>query len=201
MNRWIIAFLAILVFGGAWLWWSRPGGELAAAGPLTLSDLDAKPVSAGTNPLSRGADPAADPTVGPGVGRMAPDFTLQALNGSTFRLSEQRGKPVVLNFWATWCGPCQNELPAIQKAAAHFGDDVVFAGVDQGEKPEVVQSFVDKLGLTFTIPMDADGAVGYDYNVQGLPTTFFIDRNGVVKSLWMGEMNSVTLAENIAGIQ
>ncbi len=135
------------------------------------------------------------------MGRVAPDFTLQALDGSTFRLSEQRGKPVVLNFWATWCGPCQNELPAIQKAAEHFGDDVVFAGVDQGEKAEVVQSFADKLGLTFTIPMDADGAIGYNYGVQGLPTTFFIDRNGVVQSLWMGEMNSVTLAENIARIQ
>jgi peroxiredoxin len=132
---------------------------------------------------------------------MAPDFTLQTLDGGTFRLSEQRGKPVVLNFWATWCGPCQNELPAVQKAAAHFGDDVVFVGVDQGEKADVVQSFADKLGLTFTIPMDGDGAVGYDYNVQGLPTTFFIDRHGVVKSLWMGEMNSVTLAENIALIQ
>jgi peroxiredoxin len=193
MNRWIVAFLAILVFGSAWLWWSRPTGELAA-GPLTLSDLDA-------NPVATVADPGVDPAVGPGVGRMAPDFTLQTLDGGTFRLSEQRGKPVVLNFWATWCGPCQNELPAVQKAAAHFGNDVVFVGVDQGEKAEIVQTFVDKLGLTFTIPMDADGAVGYDYNVQGLPTTFFIDRNGVVKSLWMGEMNSVTLAENIARIQ
>ena len=140
-------------------------GELAA-GPLTLSDLDA-------NPVATVADPGVDPAVGPGVGRMAPDFTLQTLDGGTFRLSEQRGKPVVLNFWATWCGPCQNELPAVQKAAAHFGDDVVFVGVDQGEKAEVVQSFVDKLGLTFTIPMDADGAVGYDYNVQGLPDHIF----------------------------
>jgi peroxiredoxin len=194
MNRWMIVFLAILVFGSAWLWWSRPNGEIAAAGPLTLSDLDA-------NPLAGAGAPAVDPAVGPGIGRMAPDFTLKTLDGGTFRLSEQRGKPVVLNFWATWCGPCQNELPAVQKAAAHFGDAVVFAGVDQGEKAEVVQSFVDKLGLTFTIPMDTNGDVGYNYNVQGLPTTFFIDRNGVVKSLWMGEMNSVTLAENIARIQ
>jgi peroxiredoxin len=194
MNRWIVTFLAILVFGSAWLWWSRPNGEVASAGPLTLHDLD-------TSLLSSADDLDVDPAVGPGVGRMAPDFTLQTLDGGTFRLSEQRGKPLVLNFWATWCGPCRNELPAVQKAAAHFGDDIVFVGVDQGEKADVVQSFVDELGLTFTIPMDSDGAVGYDYNVQGLPTTFFIDRNGVVKSLWMGEMNSVTLAENVAGIQ
>ncbi|MFN8465983.1 MAG: TlpA disulfide reductase family protein [Caldilineaceae bacterium] len=194
MNRWLIVFLAVLVFGSAWVWWSRPGGEVATSGPLTLSDLDPKsPVGTAVTDV--------DPAVGAGVGRVAPDFTLQALDGTTFRLSEQRGKPVVLNFWATWCGPCQNELPAIQKAAEHFGDDVVFVGVDQGEKSEVVQSFADKLGLTFTIPMDTDGTIGYNYGVQGLPTTFFIDRNGVVQSLWMGEMNSVTLAENIARIQ
>jgi cytochrome c biogenesis protein CcmG, thiol:disulfide interchange protein DsbE len=194
MNRWIIVFLAVLVFGSTWVWWSRPGGEVATSGPLTLSDLD--PQSPVPSTVTD-----ADPAVGAGVGRVAPDFALQALDGSTFRLSEQRGKPVVLNFWATWCGPCQNELPAIQKAAEHFGDDVVFAGVDQGEKSEVVQSFADKLGLTFTIPMDTDGTIGYNYGVQGLPTTFFIDRNGVVQSLWMGEMNSVTLAENIGRIQ
>ena len=77
-------------------------------------------------------------------------------------------------FGPTWCQPCQRELPALQQAAAHFGDRVVFAGVDQGETAEVVQSYVDKLGLTFTIPMDGSGDVGYQYNVKGLPTTFFI---------------------------
>jgi peroxiredoxin len=188
MNRWIVVFTVVLVVGGAWLWWSRPDGELAAAAALVQTGL-------------QGANAPADLLVGPGVGRMAPDFTLPTLDGAQFRLSEQRGKPVVLNFWATWCGPCQRELPALQKAAEHFGDDVVFVGVDQGEEAAIVQSYVDKLGLTFTIPMDAEGQVGLDWNVQGLPTTFFIDRSGVIRSLWMGEMNSVTLAENIAIIQ
>jgi peroxiredoxin len=188
MTRWIVAFAAILVLGSAWLWWSRPEGELTAAQPRPDTALQSEAA-------------AANPLVGPGVGRMAPDFTLTTLDGGTFRLSEQRGKPVVLNFWATWCGPCQRELPALQKAAEHFGDDVVFVGVDQGEEAAIVQSYVDKMGLTFTIPMDTDGQVGYDWSVQGLPTTFFIDRSGVIRSLWMGEMNSVTLAENISIIE
>jgi peroxiredoxin len=183
MNRWLVVFVAVLILGSGWLWWSRPNSA-ASAGSAT------------------GANAAeVDPAVGPGVGRMAPDFELPTLDGGTFRLSEQRGQPVVLNFWATWCGPCQRELPALQNAAEHFGGDVVFAGVDQGEEAAVVQEYVDKLGLTFAIPMDAEGSVGLDYNVQGLPTTFFIDRNGVIRSLWMGEMNSVTLAENIATIR
>ncbi len=178
MNRWTVAFLAILIVGGGWLWWSRPAVDAGAAG------------------LSR-----ASVAAGPGVGRLAPDFTLPTLDGQTFRLSEQRGKPVVLNFWATWCGPCRNELPALQKAATHLGDEVVFVGVDQGEDAAVVRDFAAELGLTFTIPLDSNGEVGVDYKVKGLPTTFFIDRSGKIQNLWMGEMNSVTLAENIAIIQ
>jgi peroxiredoxin len=198
MNRWLLTFVVLLVAGSGWLWWSRPGGEWAASAANSSPAAPAAPVAADVEEV---LIPASDALVGPGVGRLAPDFTLPTLDGGTFRLREQRGKPVVLNFWATWCGPCQRELPVLQRATEHFGDDVVFVGVDQGEEAEVVQSYVDKLGLTFIVPMDADGQVGSDWNVQGLPTTFFIDRSGVIRSLWMGEMNSVTLAENIANIQ
>lgn len=172
MNRWLIPFILVLTLGSAWLWWSRP---------VLTADTGAG------NP-------------GPGVGRVAPDFSLPLVDGGTFSLAAQRGKPVVLNFWATWCGPCQRELPAIQRAAEHYGEDVVFVGVDQGETAEAVQRYVDKLGLTFEIPMDGDGEIGFQYNVKGLPTTFFIDREGIIRSYWMGEMNSMTLAENIGAI-
>ena len=210
MNRWIIVFFAVLILGGGWLWWTRPGAVTLAASsaasdaaPVTASAAVSDAASAAIPASSELGlpGPATEEAAYPAVGRVAPDFTLTTLDGESFQLSALRGKPVVLNFWATWCGPCQNELPAIQKAAAHLGDQVVFVAVDQNEKPDVVQSFVDKLGLTFTIPMDTGGDVGYDYNVQGLPTTFFIDRDGVIQSLWMGEMNIVTLVENIARIQ
>ena len=177
INRWLVVFLVTLIVGSGWLWWTRPVNGSVASAPATAAGI------------------------GPAVGLTAPDFTLQTLDGGSFQLSAQRGMPVVLNFWATWCGPCQNELPALQKAAQHLGGNVVFAAVDQGEDVDVIQPFVDKLGLTFTIPLDADGQIGLDYNVKGLPTTFFIDRDGVIQSLWMGEMNSVTLAENIALIE
>lgn len=175
MNRWWLVFLTVLILGGGWLWWTQPAG-----------------VNAGSATTSNDAQPA--------VGRPAPDFTLPTLDGGEFRLSDQRGKPVVLNFWATWCGPCQRELPAIERAAEHYKDLVVFAAVDQAETIQTVQRFADKMGLTITVPLDGEQRVGERYNVMGLPTTYFIDANGVIRSVWMGEMNSVILAEHIAGI-
>jgi peroxiredoxin len=171
MIRWLVVFVLVLILGGAWLWGSQPVGQPATA---------------------LAADPA--------VGRPAPDFSLATLAGDTFTLSAQRGKPVVLNFWATWCQPCQRELPALQQAAERFGDSVVIAAVDQGETAETVQRYVEKLGLTFTVPMDGEQDAAARYNIHGLPTTYFIDAGGVIRSVWVGEMNSIILAEQIAGI-
>ncbi|MEX1018423.1 MAG: redoxin domain-containing protein [Litorilinea sp.] len=171
MNRWYGVFVVVLLAGSSWLWWSRA--------PLT-------------------AQPA--PSEDPVIGRIAPDFELVTLDGTTLQLHELRGTPVVLNFWATWCGPCQRELPALQAAAERYADRVLILGIDQGEAGEVVQPYVDEMGLTFPIPLDSDMVVGRLYNVQGLPTTYFVDADGVVRHLWLGEMNSITLAEGIAEI-
>ena len=181
-NRWIIVFLLTLTLGGAWLWISRVPVDATMA--------------------VREPEPA--------VGHPAPDFALETLDGQAFVLSEitgplatsaSGGMPVVLNFWATWCGPCQRELPALQGAAERYDGDVLIVGVDQGETADVVQPMVDDLGLTFAIPMDRDGAVGQRYNVRGMPTTYFIDADGVIQEIWAGEMNAITLAEKIESIR
>lgn len=168
-NGWLLIALAVLALGGAWTWLHRvPADQLA---------------------VNRPAQPA--------VGFPAPDFTLPTLDGGEFNLAAQQGTPVVLNFWATWCGPCEREIPALQAASVAYGERVQIVGVDQGEAVDTVQRFADEYGMTFAIPMDADGAVGYDFNVKGLPTTFFIDADGVIRKIWHGEMNSVTIAEGI----
>jgi cytochrome c biogenesis protein CcmG, thiol:disulfide interchange protein DsbE len=173
MNRWHLTFLLILTLGGYWLWASRV------------------PVAALVN--ERAPQPA--------VGYPAPDFTLQTLAGDQFSLSALRGQPVVLNFWATWCNPCQRELPALRTASERYAGEVAIIAVDQAEAPATVQAYVDKLGLPFTIPLDADNSIGQRYNVYGLPTTYFIDRQGIIRQQWTGEMNSITLAEGIAKIR
>lgn len=170
MNRWHGLFVLILLLGGSWIWFNRV--------PVALS-----------------ADANAPQ---PAINYPAPDFVLKTLSGDSFSLREARGRPVVLNFWATWCGPCQRELPALQAAAERYGDRVLIVGIDQGEEAATVQAYVDELGLTFPIPMDSEFTVSELYNVRGLPTTFFIDSEGVIRHLWLGEMNSITLAEGVA---
>ncbi len=172
MNRWYLFLVALMIAGPFWLWTSR------------------LPVEA--NPGGLSPEPA--------VGRAAPDFTLTTLTGETVQLSALRGQPVVLNFWATWCGPCQREMPALQAASQRFAGQVVFFGVDQGESQEVVARYTDELGVTFPVPLDSDMSVGARYQVLGMPTTFFVDREGIIRHLWVGEMNSVVLAEGVAKI-
>ena len=173
MNRWTTAFILTLLLGGTWLWMSRV--------PADAIDAVRQPE--------------------PAVGHPAPDFTLERLDGESFTLSQMAGTPVVLNFWATWCGPCQRELPALQDAAERYDGRVLIIGVDQGEAAKTVQPYVDELGLTFPIPMDMDGAIGHRYGVRGMPTTFFIDGEGIIRDIWAGEMNAITLAEKIAAIR
>lgn len=170
LNRWYILFAAILLSGSSWIWISRLPVETA----------------------SKSAEPSAV------IGRLAPNFTLTTLAGETFELAALRGKPVVLNFWATWCGPCRAELPALEATAQQFENEVQIVAVDQAEAPETVQKYVDELALSFTIPLDREGSVGRLYSIRGLPTTFFIDDEGLIRHVWSGEMDRITLAELIA---
>lgn len=171
-GKWAAIFASVLILGTVWIWLSRPP---ASAQPQNLAPE-------------------------PAVGRPAPDFTLTTLNGDTFTLSEYLGTPLVLNFWATWCGPCRREMPALQAAAIRYDGEALIVGIDQGEDASVVQPFVEEFALTFPIPMDTELAVADLYNVKGLPTTYFVDGDGIIRYVWSGEMNSVTLAEGISRI-
>jgi cytochrome c biogenesis protein CcmG, thiol:disulfide interchange protein DsbE len=135
------------------------------------------------------------------IGRPAPDFTLETADG-TFRLSEARGRVVMINFWATWCGPCRFEMPEFQEvheARLDAGDlQIVAVNLTASDSREGALRFVDELGLTFTIAFDVTGGVAQAYGVLGLPATFFIDRDGILRARTYGPVLGDRLAESIA---
>ncbi len=124
---------------------------------------------------------------GPRVGATAPDFTLTTLDGGTLTLDQFRGKPVFLNFWTTWCPACREEMPYIQELLADqesYG--FVVLTVDLAESPATVRGFMEKESYTFPVGLDTSGQVGNMYNVTGLPTTYLIDSQGVIRRVKVG---------------
>ncbi len=135
----------------------------------------------------------AEPTAAPEqaipaeVGKLAPDFELELLNGETFKLSEQRGKVVFLNIWATWCGPCVMEMPDIEALSKAYPDDLVVIGVSCDESAEEVQAFLAENQYTYHFAMDQNYQIsGLLYPSYGIPNSIFIDPNGVITSMEMG---------------
>ena len=132
------------------------------------------------------------------IGATAPDFEWTGEDGQTRRLSSYRGRVVVVNFWATWCPPCREELPSLQRVAASESD-VVILEVDLMEPADKARSFLDSLGLDRLQPvLDSDGATTRRYGVLSLPSTFFVDKDGVIRHL---ELTAVSEAQIRTGIQ
>lgn len=116
-------------------------------------------------------------------------FSLATLDGSTTALSDYRGSWVLLNFWATWCGPCVAEMPSMERLYGQFKDDgLVIVGVNQQESADEVSAFVAEQGLTFPILLDSNGRVGSRYGVRGIPTTYLLDPTGRVLGSKVGFM-------------
>ena len=144
-------------------------------------------------PSAVGAPLSSSPS--PREGFLAPDFTLDTLDGNKVTLSELRGKIVVVNFWATWCLPCRAETPALERSYAQYKDaGVVILGVNLTNQDVVreVESFVEEFKLTYPILLDRDGSVGNLYQIKGLPSTFFVNREGIIRTVLVGGPMSET---------
>jgi peroxiredoxin len=159
------------------------GGIFVAFNAASGND-DVTTVSDAAN--SSGLEPA------PIAGHPAPDFTLRTLNGEQVSLSDFRGQPVIINFWATWCGPCRIEMPEFQEAfAEHQADGLIVLGVNLTERDSVnaVPGFLDEFGLTFPVVLDEGGEVANTYKVFGQPASIFVDQNGDVHQVFYGPVN------------
>ncbi len=124
---------------------------------------------------------------GPEIGKLAPDFTLTGLDGQEVSLSGFRGQPVLLNFWATWCGPCSMEMPFLQDVYEKWtGKGLVLLAVNIQENPTKVKGFIEGAGYTFPVLLAAGNEVPLAYNIRGIPATFFIDADGVIRDIKVG---------------
>lgn len=142
-------------------------------------------------------DPRAVPS--PLVGRPAPPFTLTTFDGRTVSVESQRGKVVVLNFWASWCRPaCTDEAPVLEAAWRQFqARDVVVLGVAIQDKDPASLEFINQFGLTFPNAPDPTGKVSIDYGVWGVPETFVIDRRGVIRQKHVGGVTDTVFRESV----
>jgi cytochrome c biogenesis protein CcmG/thiol:disulfide interchange protein DsbE len=176
-HHWTLTAIGILVLGVLWIAWSA-----VPIGSTTEGDISA-----------------------PMEGFLAPDFQLTTLDGEAMMLSELRGKAVLVNFWASWCPPCRLEMPAMQQVYTDLNsDDFVILAVNSTQQDRLtdVEDFVAKRNLTFPILLDHDGQVSTLYQVRSLPTSFFVDPDGIIQEVVIGgpmaEALLRTRAENLS---
>jgi cytochrome c biogenesis protein CcmG/thiol:disulfide interchange protein DsbE len=135
-------------------------------------------------------------TVGsvPVTTRPAPPFTLTTLDGASFDLAATRGKPVVVNFWASWCIPCEEEAAVLEQASRAYRDRVTFVGVNVQDTDPLARDFLKRFGVTYPNGRDATGSIAVEYGMSGVPETYFVDRNGTLVHKWQGPLDDARLA-------
>ncbi|MEH7459994.1 redoxin domain-containing protein [Bacillus sp. JJ1127] len=136
------------------------------------------------------------------VGKIAPDFELSKLDGTTVKLSDLKGKKVILNFWATWCGPCQQEMPDMEAFYKTHKDDVEILAVnytvsERANGEEKVKQFAKEKGLTFPVLLDKDISATTTYKVITIPTSYFVDTKGVIQDKFIGPMTQKEMEKRI----
>lgn len=121
------------------------------------------------------------------VGKQAPEFTLPLFNGGEFVLQEYLRKPVIINFWASWCPPCREEAPRLERTwRAYKKQGVVFVGVDIQDPEDYARAYIREFDITYPNGPDTAGKITIDYGVVGIPVTFFVDREGVIARRFVG---------------
>ncbi len=155
------------------------GGRLEATGAIGVDAGDLEPA--------------------PEIGRLAPAFTLADLEGNPVSLSDFQGKAVFINFWATWCPPCRAEMPEIEAIYQKYRDqDVAVIGVDLFEPEDKVREYVQRGGFSWTFVIDTTGEVTRKYGISALPTSFFLDSQGIIRAVNIGPMTEKLMEAKLA---
>ena len=142
--------------------------------------------------LTAGSDSSARP---------APELPSQVLSGKRVDLASLRGKPAVVNFWASWCGPCKDEAPELERFSESLGDRATLVGVDWNDAEDNAREFIEKSGWSYPILRDPSQKVGTEYGLTGLPTTFVLNSDGDIVETLQGPQTFETLEQALAAAQ
>ncbi|RWQ71299.1 redoxin domain-containing protein [Bacillus cereus] len=140
------------------------------------------------------------------IGKSAPDFELTKLDGTNVKLSDLKGKKVILNFWATWCGPCQQEMPDMEAFYKEHKENVEILAInytpsEKGGGEEKVSNFIKEKGITFPVLLDKNIDVTTAYKVITIPTSYFIDTKGVIQDKFIGPMTQKEMEKRVAKLK
>ena len=180
----VLALVVLLAVAGAAYKALSPGVQMdnLATGETVAADVP------------EGTEAAADDN-------LAPDFTVYDLEGNAHSLSDFRGQPVIVNFWASWCGPCKNEMPDFEEKYKEYGDTIQFLMVNltdgSQETVETAQGYIDGQGYTFPVYFDTDYSGAIAYAVSAVPATYFIDENGSLIAYGKGSLSQEQLQRGI----
>ncbi len=214
----LIGFFVILIGAGAAYAWLAPAsveGSNLVASPANATDERNARIESSIEDQGKNTDPHPGESTQNDAGSAsastneptnssadtAPDITVFNTSGDEVTLSSQKGKPVVLNFWASWCGPCQSEMPDFEEAYKTYGDDVVFMMVNMtgmnGETVESASRFLAQNHYTFPVYFDEDRSAYRAYRVNSIPQTYFIGADGVIEAQAVGALNAANVEKGI----
>jgi len=198
MNKkalWITLIVLLVVLGVAAALYPKLSAGMQPQQIATMPAATAEPTQAQTEATEAATEAATEPTEPEPI--PAPDFAVQDWDGNEVHFADFVGKPIVLNFWAHWCGPCQMEMPEFNAAYERLGGEVTFLMVHEGAAVDDGKEKVTEGGYTFPVVFDADGSAGNLYGITAFPTTFFIDKDGNLQAYYMGAMDADLLQQGI----
>ena len=220
----IVSVLLVVLIGGASILYAKLGDNMKPDNLLIQNDTsDLNNISEGNGTTGNNGtaeDSSSEPTTAPGTSSgnsagdnsadtstdenapfTAPDFTVYDREGNTVRLSDFRGKPVVLNFWASWCGPCKKEMPDFEEIYKEYGEEIHFVMVNltdgAQETMKTATTFLDSSGYTFPVYYDKDTDAAYTYQVYGIPVTYFINAEGHLIAQGSSALDAETIKRGI----
>jgi thiol-disulfide isomerase/thioredoxin len=169
---------------------STPETATVSAGKTATTTQAVATPSSNLTPTVKSANSKSEKVA---VGYTAPDFTLKNLDGEAVSLSQFRGKFVLINFWATWCGPCREELALLSDTYKANKDRFVILGVDVGEEDVLVRLKVKEVGITYPTVLDSNSKITMMYKVTGYPTSIFVDKDGIIQTIKVGAFTQASL--------